>query len=151
MAASGSPLARRSEDVCTSRAGRGSLREAVALSGDQTEVSEECPGCFGAKLYRTSQSRGEADTWHTRVSGSVDGAMIYDSAGGEPLAVRMQSGHTKWTRYTLFRRVPASGTIHVTLALTGMGKVYFDDVSIEPLRSTTSAMAPRPAPEKSRR
>jgi hypothetical protein len=29
--------------------------------------------------------------------------------------------------------VPSSGTINVTLALTGLGTVYFDDIRIEPL------------------
>jgi hypothetical protein len=29
--------------------------------------------------------------------------------------------------------VPASGAIGVTLALTGLGTVYFDDIRIEPL------------------
>jgi len=70
------------------------------------------------------------------IAGSVDGALIYDSAGGEPLAVRL-TGPTlggTWQRYTLYREVPASGSISVTLALTGLGTVYFDDVRIEPLQ-----------------
>jgi hypothetical protein len=63
---------------------------------------------------------------------STDGALLYDSAGGEPLAIRWTKG-TKWKQFTLYRQVPASGLINVTLALTGLGKVYFDDVRIEPL------------------
>ena len=39
----------------------------------------------------------------------------------------------KWKKYTLYRRIPASGSIYVTLALTGLGNAYFDDVTIEPL------------------
>ena len=66
------------------------------------------------------------------ITASADGALFYDSAGGEPLAVRL-SEPTPWKKYTLYRRVPASGTIQVTLALTGIGTVYFDDVRIEPL------------------
>jgi hypothetical protein len=58
--------------------------------------------------------------------------MVYDSAGGEPLAMRLV-GPLAWSKYTLYRRVPASGTINVTLALTGIGAAYFDDVRIEPL------------------
>jgi hypothetical protein len=72
---------------------------------------------------------------------SVDGALFYDSAGGEPLAVRLTEP-TPWKRFTLYRRVPASGTISVTCALTGLGTVYFDDVRIEPLvpgRASVSA------------
>ncbi len=67
------------------------------------------------------------------ITASLDGAMVYDSAGGEPLAVRMTGPLGAWTKYTLYRRVPASGTINVTLALTGVGAAYFDDVRIEPL------------------
>ncbi len=66
------------------------------------------------------------------ITATVDGALIYDSAGGEPLAVRLTDA-TPWKKITLYRRVPDSGTMYVTLALTGLGAVYFDDVRIEPL------------------
>lgn len=66
------------------------------------------------------------------IAASADGALLYDSAGGEPLAVRLREA-SKWTQYVLYREVPASGTINVTMALTGLGKVYFDDVRIEPM------------------
>jgi len=66
------------------------------------------------------------------ITHSPDGALLYDSAGGEPLAVRIIKSSV-WKRYALYRTVPASGAINVTLALTGLGIVYFDDVRIEPL------------------
>ena len=66
------------------------------------------------------------------ITASADGALMFDSAGGEPLAIRLSSP-TPWKKFSVFRRVPASGTINVTLALTGVGTVYFDDVRIEPL------------------
>lgn len=66
------------------------------------------------------------------ITASPDGALFYDSAGGEPLAIRLTEA-TPWKKFTLYRRVPSSGTISVTLALTGIGAVYFDDVRIEPL------------------
>ena len=53
-------------------------------------------------------------------------------AGGEPLAVRITRSQ-EWKKYSLYRKVPASGQVSVTLAPTGLGKVYFDDVRIEPL------------------
>ena len=65
------------------------------------------------------------------ITASADGALVYDSAGGEPLAIRL-TGPMPWKKFTVYRRVPASGTINVTLALTGIGTVYFDDVRIEP-------------------
>jgi hypothetical protein len=70
------------------------------------------------------------------ISASADGALIYDSAGGEPLALRLPGEVKQWHKVTLYRRVPSTGTVQVTLALTGIGKVYFDDVRIEPLEST---------------
>jgi hypothetical protein len=71
------------------------------------------------------------------IQASSDGALFYDSAGGEPLAVRLTDVR-KWQPFTLYRRVPASGTINVTMALTGIGTVYFDDVRIEPLTGGTT-------------
>jgi hypothetical protein len=87
------------------------------------------------------------------IQASLDGALMYDSAGGEPLAVRVTlptlgpvpavaptvpptpppPAPPTWKQFTLYRRVPASGTINVTLALTGMGRAAFDDIRIEPL------------------
>jgi hypothetical protein len=66
------------------------------------------------------------------ITASVDGALFYDSAVGEPLGIRLTQA-TGWRKFTLYRPVPSSGEIHVTMALTGIGKAYFDDVRIEPL------------------
>jgi hypothetical protein len=77
------------------------------------------------------------------ITASADGALFYDSAAGEPLAVRLV-GPTPWSKYTLYRRVPPSGLVHVTLALTGLGKVYFDDIRIEPLVPGGNTTALRP-------
>ncbi len=88
----------------------------------------------------------------TAIGGTADGALFYDDAGGEPLAVRVaQTGG--WRKFHLYRRVPQTGQISVTLALTGVGVAYFDDVKIEPLVVTTAASerietASRPAPAR---
>jgi hypothetical protein len=66
------------------------------------------------------------------IRGSVDGMLFFDSAAGEPLAVRLTAA-TPWRKITFFRQAPPTGTIAVSLALTGLGKVYVDDVRIEPL------------------
>jgi hypothetical protein len=77
------------------------------------------------------------------VQSSVDGALFYDSAGGESLAVRrilptkdpdVPNKDPEWQQFHLYRRVPASGSLFVTAALTGIGTVYFDDIRIEPLQ-----------------
>jgi hypothetical protein len=77
------------------------------------------------------------------ITASPDGAMLYDSAGGEPLALRF-NGPMKWKKFTLYRRVPANGALNVTMALTGLGTVYFDDVRIEPLTGGGAIQAAAP-------
>jgi hypothetical protein len=72
------------------------------------------------------------------IVGSPDGALLFDSAGGEPLAVRT-SVPCPWKQFILYRTVPASGVLNVTLALSGIGTVYFDDVRIEPMTSKNSS------------
>ncbi|MEX2120632.1 MAG: hypothetical protein WD847_13650 [Pirellulales bacterium] len=64
------------------------------------------------------------------ITGSVDGLMIIDSLGGESLAERI--GQTSgWRQFALYRAAPASGPLTVTLALTGLGEVWIDDLAIE--------------------
>lgn len=85
------------------------------------------------------------------ISGTADGVLFYDDAGGEPLAVRVRDTRYKsepsgsWKHYHLYRRVPASGQISVTMALTGIGVAYFDNIRIEPLYPETTAPTPPPA------
>ncbi len=75
----------------------------------------------------------------TAITATSDGALLYDSAGGEPLAIRLTEP-TPWKEFIFFRRVPASGTISVTLALTGLGTAYFDDIQIHPLTPALAAV-----------
>ncbi|MFL5240520.1 MAG: hypothetical protein ACJ8FY_00270 [Gemmataceae bacterium] len=67
---------------------------------------------------------------------TADGVLMYDNAGGEPLALRLTGELKKWRKFSLYRQVPASGTVNVTVALTGIGSAYFDDIRIEPLTGT---------------
>ena len=77
------------------------------------------------------------------VTASTDGALFYDSAGGEPLGIRLTGG-SEWKHYSMYRRVPASGTVNVTLALTGLGIVFLDDVRIEPLMPSAGSATTYP-------
>ncbi len=72
---------------------------------------------------------------------AAGGVLFYDDAGGEPLSVRILSG-PRWKQYHLYRRVPATGQISVTLAMTGMGQAFFDDVRIEPMVIGAAAAKP---------
>lgn len=79
----------------------------------------------------------------TAITASADGALFYDSIGGEPLAIRLHNAMT-WRQFVLYRQVPASGIVSVTLALTGIGKVFFDDVRIEAYEAGPRPPAPAP-------
>nr|MCU0706591.1 hypothetical protein [Fimbriiglobus sp.] len=72
---------------------------------------------------------------------SPDGLLAFDSAGGEPLGVRITATPT-WKRCALYRRVPASGKLAVTFAVTGVGRVFIDDVAIEPLAAGSGPAVP---------
>jgi hypothetical protein len=80
------------------------------------------------------------------IGASADGALLYDSAGGEPLGIRLTQKVPAWKQFTLYRQVPASGAVNVTLALTGLGTVYFDDIRIEPLDGRGENQPTRQAP-----
>jgi hypothetical protein len=55
-----------------------------------------------------------------------------DSFGGEALAERI--GETSaWQPFTLIRAAPRAGPLSVTIALTGLGEAWIDDVTITPL------------------
>jgi len=77
------------------------------------------------------------------IAGSVDGLMIVDSLGGEPLAERVQQT-AGWREFTLYRVAPQPGQIAVTFALSGFGEAWIDDVTIQPIHPAPAA-APRPA------
>jgi hypothetical protein len=66
------------------------------------------------------------------IQASADGVLLFDSVGGEPLAVRLTDA-TEWKSFSLYRRVPANGEVYLTAALTGIGTAYFDDLRIEPM------------------
>lgn len=75
------------------------------------------------------------------IFGSADGVIVYDSAGGEPLGVRI-GATAGWREFHLYRRVPANGKVSVTFALTGIGTAFFDDLRIEPLVGSVAPGTP---------
>jgi len=77
------------------------------------------------------------------ITGSVDGLMIVDSLGGEPLAERVQQT-AGWQEFTLYRVAPQQGELTVTFALSGFGEAWIDDVTIQPIHPGATA-GPRPA------
>ncbi len=68
----------------------------------------------------------------TAITGSVDGLLVFESLTGEEMALRLDK--TKgWREFTMLRIVPQAGPLGLTLALTGLGEVRLDDVTIEVL------------------
>jgi hypothetical protein len=77
------------------------------------------------------------------ITGSVDGLMIFDSLGGEALADRI--GRTEgWREFALYRVAPQSGMVNLTIALTGLGEAWIDDLAVQILESPPASFASTP-------
>jgi hypothetical protein len=71
------------------------------------------------------------------IQASADGVLLFDSADGEGMGARFVD-KCIWRQIHLYRQVPPTGVIWMTVALTGIGTVYFDDLKIEPLVSNAA-------------
>jgi hypothetical protein len=79
------------------------------------------------------------------ITGSVDGLLIFDSFSGEVLAERI--GQTRgWQPLVLYRAAPTSGMMRVTFALSGLGEVNLDDVSVQVLEPANQRVTAVPPP-----
>lgn len=80
------------------------------------------------------------------INGSLDGLLVLDSIGGEPLARRF--GPTSgWQQFTSYRMAPRSGTMSVTIALTGFGEAWIDDLSVSVPTARRTEQLPLPPPQ----
>ncbi len=81
------------------------------------------------------------------IAGSVDGLLVVDTLGGEPLALRITDG-AEWRQFTCYRAAGHSGQMAVTFALCGLGEAWIDDVTIQVLgaRRVEPAQAQRTPP-----
>jgi hypothetical protein len=77
--------------------------------------------------------------------GSLDGAIFYDSLGGPGTALRWRT-IADWNRFELVREVSETTELTLTMALSGLGEIRFDDLEIIPLEVDAS---PSPNPAKS--
>ena len=66
------------------------------------------------------------------IGATADGLLIYDSVGGESMGYRMTDVTRGWKPFHMYRKVPESGTVWLTVALTGLGQAFVDDLRIEP-------------------
>lgn len=97
----------------------------------------------------------EARVWvPKRITGSVDGLLVFDSLGGPALAERVGPS-SDWRRLVLYRIVPADAAgepLSITFALTGIGEARIDEVAVRVLdragagpNATVVSTVPAPA------
>jgi hypothetical protein len=55
--------------------------------------------------------------------------LVFDSIGGRALAARIRAPD-EWRQFTLFRATGEDSTLTVTLALSGIGDAWLDDLEI---------------------
>jgi hypothetical protein len=80
-----------------------------------------------------------------RITGSVDGLLIIDSLSGEPLAERVLQT-ADWQEFSMYRAAPTAQAMTVTFALSGLGEVYLDDVTIQIIDRPTGVTTPQTTP-----
>jgi hypothetical protein len=66
------------------------------------------------------------------IQGSVDGLLIVDSLGGDSLGERFRQTDG-WQDFSLIRAAPTDGDVTLTLVMTGDGRAWIDDLTIEVL------------------
>jgi hypothetical protein len=77
------------------------------------------------------------------ITGSFDGLQVFDSFGGESLSERI--GEAKnWKEFTLYRAAPATGPLTVTIAMTGLGEAFVDNLTVELIARRPPAIRPDP-------
>jgi hypothetical protein len=64
-----------------------------------------------------------------QITASPDGLLIYDSLGGAMLGQRFQRTEG-WQEFSFYRVAATNGGLSLTFALTGLGEVAIDDVSV---------------------
>jgi hypothetical protein len=85
--------------------------------------------------------------------GSLDGAMLYDSLVGQTGALRWQT-NTDWQPFELLREAATDGEFTLTLTLTGLGEILFDDLKViacNPPAATASVSNDQPIDKRSPR
>ncbi|MGE5192851.1 MAG: hypothetical protein ACM3U2_10135, partial [Deltaproteobacteria bacterium] len=72
--------------------------------------------------------------------GNLDGALCYDSLVGPAAAIRWRTA-ADWQKFELVREVTETTELTLTMALTGLGEIRFDDLEIIPLDIESSPTA----------
>ncbi len=80
-----------------------------------------------------------------KLESTVDGLMIFDSLGGEALALRFLDTQGQWRQFAFYRIASTDGKYCAFFGLNGFGEAHIDDVSIFPVRFNTSQPPPSQA------
>lgn len=72
---------------------------------------------------------------------NLDGALFYDSLGGPAAAIRWRTINKTWEKFELVREVHETSDLTLTMALSGLGEIRFDDLEIIPLDVDANASA----------
>ena len=89
---------------------------------------------------------------------TVDGLMIFDSLGGQELALRFLHTSGEWREFAFYRNVPTDSAYYVSFALNGIGEVHLDDVHVSavqfdvpvPIQPSEPSSQPGPTPWRQR-
>lgn len=71
---------------------------------------------------------------------NLDGAMFYDSLGGPTAALRWKTP-TDWQQFQVVREATETGDLTLTMTLSGLGEIRFDDLQIVPLTPNAAPLA----------
>ncbi len=117
------------------KGGRYSLRLA-AWAADPEEVPRSVPeppvSVITPSLNVHSGELVHISGWirmSTSIHGSSTGVTFFDSLAGPERGLRWHKAD-KWQYFELIREVPVSGPMTMTMSLTGMGEVYFDQLRV---------------------
>ncbi|GHT22491.1 hypothetical protein FACS189419_05110 [Planctomycetales bacterium] len=84
-----------------------------------------------------------------KLQSTADGLMIFDSFGGESMALRFLETNGNWKQFVFYRIAPADGNYYVLFALNGFGEVHLDDIqtaAVQFLPQNTSAPSAQSVP-----
>jgi hypothetical protein len=137
-------VARRDITSAAARSGQSGLRLAVVpeIASDKPQQLETVP------LWTVTPPmpirRGEMICVHGWIripqplESTVDGLMIFDSLGGEELALRFVQTAGEWRQFAFYRNVPTDSNYCVCFALNGIGEVHLDDLQVAAVQFDTS-------------
>ncbi|MCL2742249.1 MAG: hypothetical protein FWE67_00185 [Planctomycetaceae bacterium] len=82
------------------------------------------------------------------LTSTADGFMVFDSLGGEALALRFLHTRGDWREFAFYRIAPSDGNYFVRFVHHGFGEVHLDDVCISGVQLEVPKVLPAPQPRQ---